>query len=732
MKSIRSQLVLILCLFAFQLRAQTDNSRFAPNVMHFLNQESNIMNKEVVMFKLNNTNYLSMLIKVNKNINENKILELGAFIGTKAGNIWTVNLPPENFISFSQMKGIDYIELDHVVKPLMDSARYVTGVDSLHKGFNIPLPLSGKNVIVGVVDAGFDYTHPAYYDTTYTNLRIKRVWDQSVSGTPPLGFNYGSELTDTGSIVLKKYSSADDDHGTSTSTIAGGSGIGSNNNRLYRGVAYDCDLVLVSKGFDYPEIRGMSINRLIDAFNYIFTYSQSVGKPAVINVSLGGWTGPHDGTSLFAQACNNLSGPGKILVFAAGNNGLSKIHLQKTFTNADSIVSTILTMPFKENYFEIWGEVGKTFCIEIGLFTKGVLGSKTQRFCIDKKVHSLFLIGADKDTSFITLTSNINVLNNKPVLTAEIKHKTKDSLYLSVIGKDGTIHVWDEEWGDFIGNGSWAVDGDSRYTISEMACAKSIITVSAFTSKMTYKNLQNQNLTVESKYAKNKGELALFSGIGPTVDGRMKPDIAAPGCMIVSATNSYSPAFRPGGSYYFLSVAKFTSPHTKRIYYYSANQGSSVAAPMVTGIVALMLQTNPNLEPERIKAILTQTAIKDKFTTQTPDQTRWGAGKINAYGAIKETIRWAGTVTIPKSETAINIYPNPSQGKFTLNYESYQNGYFFLEVSNLLGEIIKTESWQLSKGKNQLELNLEEIKKGLYFIRITGQGGQIEKKVMLN
>lgn len=732
MRFIKLQICLIFIFLALQLHAQTDNSRFAPNVMKFLNQESSIPNNEVVMFNLNNRNFLSLLIKVDNAIDERKLEDLGAMIGTKAGNIWTVNIPLENFVAFSQMKGIKYMEMDHFVKPLMDSARYVTGVDSLHKGINIPLPLSGKNVIVGIVDAGFDYTHPAFYDTTYTNLRIKRVWDQSTSGTPPTGFNYGSELADTGSILLKKYASIDDDHGTSTSTIAGGSGFGSNNNRLYRGVAYDCDLVLVTKGFDYPEIRGMSITRLIDAFNYIFTYSQSVGKPAVINVSLGGWTGPHDGTSLFAQACNNLSGPGKILVFAAGNNGLSKIHLEKSFTNTDSIVSTILTMPFKENYFEVWGEVGKTFCVEIGLFTNGVLGSKTQRFCIDKKVNSTFLIGADKDTSFITITSNVNVLNNKPVLTAEIKHKTKDSLYLFVIGKSGTIHVWDEEWGDFIGNGSWAVDGDSRYTISEMACAKSIITVSAFTSKMTYKNLQNQNLIVESKYAKNKGELALFSGIGPTVDGRMKPDIAAPGCMIVSATNSYSPAYRPSGSYYFLSVAKFTSPRTKRVYYYSANQGTSVAAPMVTGIVALMLQTNPNLEPERVKAILTQTAIKDKFTSQTPDQTRWGAGKINAYGAIKESIRWLGTVPVPKVESEINIAPNPSQGKFTLFYESNQNGYFLIEVSNLIGEIIKTESWQLSKGKNQIELNLDGYNKGMYFINITGQGGQIVKKVILN
>lgn len=733
MKTLKLYILTSLLISISGLQAQTDNSRFAPNLMQWLSRApGDPQDMNAVIFSRNNTMYLSALIKVNHSVNEAEIKELGAVVGTRAGNIWTVDIPQESMLAFSQLKGIDYIELDHIVKPLTDSARFVTGVDSLHKGINIPLPLSGKNVVVGVVDEGFDYTHPAYYDTLYKNLRIKRVWNQNAGGTPPSGFNYGHELKDTGSILAQKYSSTTDDHGTSTSTIAGGSGYGSKDNSLYRGVAYDCDLVLVSKGFDWPEIRGMSITRLVDAFNYIFTYAQSVGKPAVINVSLGGWTGPHDGTSLFAQACNNLSGHGKILVFGAGNNGLNKIHLQKTFTNADTMVSTIATMPYKENYFEIWGDTGKTFCIEIGLFSKGNFGAKTQKICIDKKVHSLFLIGTDNDTSFITITSNINVLNNKPLITAEIRHKTKDSFYFSVIGNSGTIHVWDEEWGDFIGKGSWAVDGDSRYTISEMACARSIITVSAFTSKMSVKNILNQKIPVDSKYAKNKGEIALFSGIGPTTDGRMKPNISAPGCMIVSATNSYSSAFRSGGPYYYMSVSKFISPVNKRTYYYTAQAGTSVAAPMVTGIVALMLQVNPNLEPERIKLILSQTAIRDSFTTQSPDESRWGAGKINAYGAIKETIRWTGSIAIPTVEKELKVYPNPAQEKFTLEYESPNSGCFFVEVSNTLGEIIKTETWFLTEGKNRLEMILDDSKKGLYYICITGRGGLMVKKVILN
>jgi len=726
-------IAIILCLLKIQLYAQVDNPKCAPNLMKWLksNSVSTTQKNKVVTYKINNEQYLGAFIKVNNNLDESEIRRLGVLIRTKAGNIWTVDIPQKGMHAFIDVKGIEYIELDYFVKPVTDSARHVTGVDSVHTGINLPFPLSGKGVIVGVVDVGYDYTHPAFYDTTYSNLRIKRVWNQAEDGTSPSNYNYGNELTDTNSILLKKYSTLDD-HGTSTSTVAGGSGYGSQINNLFRGIAYDCDFVLVEKGFDYIENRGMSNTRLIDAFNYIFSYAESVGKPSVINASLAGWTGPRDGTSLFAQACDNLSGPGKILVFAAGNNGLDKLHLEKNFTEVDTVVSTIVTMPLKENYFEVWGEVNKTFCIEIGLFTKGVFGAKTQRFCIDNEVHSTYLIGEDKDTSFITITSTINVLNNKPTLICEIIHKTKDSLYLSVIGNSGTIHVFDEEWGQFIGNGSWAIEGDSRYTISELACAKSIITVSAFASKLKFKNLQNQSPIIPNTIAKNNGELALFSSIGPTLDGRMKPEIAAPGCAVVGATNSYSPTFRQGGQLYYTSVAKYLSPKNNRTYYYTASTGTSVAAPIVAGIVALMLQVNPNLTPDEIKNILIKTAKKDEFTSTSPDTTRWGAGKINGYAAIKETILTTGTVNVPKNEMDVQLFPNPNHGQFTIEFESDKDGYFLVEVTNVIGVQISQKTWELKSGKNYLQVELNTKNKGLNFVTITGFGGQITKKILLN
>ncbi|MBX7204002.1 MAG: S8 family peptidase [Bacteroidia bacterium] len=727
MKSITFQFILFLYITVTPVQAQTGNARFSTNLLHWMHSNANA--GHVVKFKIANTTYMSALMKVNAAIDENQLQQMGVIVGTKAGDIWTVRVPETQMMAFTKMTGIDFIELDRKARPLMDSVRYFTGIDSVHQGIDVPL-LSGKGTIVGVLDHGFDYTHPAFYDTSYSKLRIQRVWDQRISGTPPAGFSYGTEFKDTVSMLQKKFSVTTFDHGMSTSSIAVGSGYGSANNTQFRGVAYDCDIALVESNADTTEFGVFTYATIIDGFKYIFNYADSVGKPAVINVSLGGQDGPHDGTSLFGRACDNITGPGKIIVFAAGNDGITTSHLQKTFTPADTSISTIVNLSANWDDLELWGDTGKSYCLEIGLFSNGVKGAKTQTICLDNIYRNLVLIGTDNDTSFISIGSEINVLNNKPHFAIRIDHRTKDSIYLTAKGTDGTAHLWIS--GEFKGNGTWATEGDSRHSVCEYASSKSCITVGAYSTRTSWKNIQNQVVPVPTNIVKTRGDIALFSSHGPTMDGRMKPEITAPGSMIGSATNSFSPAFRPGGGFYFCTVTKYLSPRNNRNYYYSMTQGTSVAAPVVTGAIALLLQVNPNLTVDHIRKILTATAIRDSFTTQNPDPAKWGAGKINAYAAIKETIWWVGTVPVPKNEIEIKVYPNPNNGPFTITYNTENSGYFLVEISTLTGQTVHQQSWELKKGENALPVDLTALGKGIYFLTITGQGGQVVKRIAIN
>lgn len=669
---------------------------------------------------------MSALIKVNPTIDENQLQQLGAIVGTKAGDIWTVRIPETQMMAFTQIAGIDFIDLDSKIHPLMDSVRYVSGIDSVHRGFDMPM-LSGKGVVVGILDGDFDYTHPTFYDTSYSTLRLKRVWDQRISGVPPAGYSYGAELKDTLSMLQKQSSNTTGDHGMTVSSIAAGSGYGSGNNRQFRGIAYDSDIVLVEFNADTNEFGFFTYATMIDGLAYIFNYAESVGKPAVINVSIGSQGGPHDGTSLFCRACDNLAGQGKIIVFAAGNEGLLRQHLQKSFTGSDTILSTIV--PTEEgDDVDLWGDAGKSYCVEVGLFSNGIKGAKTQTICIDNIYRVIPLIGKDNDTCLVSIVSEINALNNKPHISIRLKQKSNDSIYVTAKATEGTVHLW-RGW-DFIGNGSWASEGDARYSVGEFACTKSSITVGAYSSRTTVKNIQNQTWTIQTSQVKTRGDIALFSSIGPTMDGRMKPDITAPGSLIGSATNSFSPQFKPGGSIYFATVTRYFSPRTNRNYYYAMTQGTSVAAPVVTGAVALMLQVNPDLTVDDIRNILIATAIKDSFTTPNPNPAIWGAGKLNVYGAVKSTISSYGKVPVPK-EGEIRVYPNPSNDVFSMVFESESPGYFMVEISNVLGQTIKSEPWQLKKGVNQLSISLSGNEKGTYFISFTGQGGQMVKKVIL-
>ena len=224
--------------------------------------------------------------------------------------------------------------------------------------------------------------------------------------------------------------------------------------------------------------------------------------------------------------------------------------------------------------------------------------------------------------------------------------------------------------------------------------------------------------------------LAYYSSKGPTFNNKIvKPDITAPGGMIFAASNSYDTSYVLGGSNETDLVSIYTSPINDHLYYYGAVQGTSFASTLVAGITALMLQIIPYLGPEQIREIIQKAAINDRYTTQTPDLSKWGAGKINIPGALKETIRSAGTLVIPKDETAINIYTIARDRNLTLAYNGIDSGYFFVEVLNSQGEIIHEKIWKISKGMNKLKKQISEPKGELYSINITGLKSELVKMV---
>ncbi len=725
------------CFYIISLTAFAQQAQLSANLQQFLYQSSS---KKLVLSKKGDVTFVAAFIKVNNLVSEKAIAALGVSVGTKAGNVWTVQIPTEKVSAFVALNGIDVIQLDEPIAPNMEAARKSSRVDSVQDGIGLPMAYSGKNVVVGIIDAGFDYGHPTFYDTTGKVLRIKKIWEQHNAGTPPAGYTYGNEITDTSAMLAKGNETNSFSHGTHVGGIAAGSGFGGSGKK-YRGVAYESDLVFVGIKPEKSEWKSMGMTSIVDAINYIFKYAESVGKPAVANLSWGCSIGPNNGTSLFSQACDNLTGQGRIFVNSAGNNGDENIHLEKTFTPTDTALHTFLTFPVvagqKRTWVDVWGETTKTFCIQLSLYNAATRGSSTQTICLNNTTKDTFLVGTDNDTCFMVITTKIADYNNQPHVLLDLYSKTANQLCISLTGTAGKVHMWQgivNEYSGYYGaftknNQSWATDGNSNYTLGEMASTKSSISVAAYVSKNSFKNLSGANQSYIGYAVTN--QIAPFSSKGPTADGRIKPDIAAPGMTIASAVNSYDLSYAPGGSNYAQSVFKYTSPKNSRDYYYAESSGTSMSSPMVSGIVALLLQVNPKLAPQHLKNILFETALEDNFTTANPDSSRWGAGKINAYAAIKKTILTLGIQSLVNEATLVNIYPNPSEGLFTMDYLGQNQTTLWLEVTNTVGQTVYEQPWVNSHLNKQITVDLSGLNKGIYYATLSSNNGKVVRKIVL-
>ena len=753
-------IVLLALLFTSSIVAQTNNrATLSPLTKKFIydlrkDNNPNKIREGYVYKKLSDGKlYLSAMIKIDDESQaKQQLKQLNIIVGTKAGNVWTVQVPLNKIEEFTTVTGVSYIQLDEPVFPMLNMARKAARVDSVHQGINLPLPYSGKNVLVGVIDFGFDYNHPTFYDTLHNAYRVKKVWELGTNGTPPAGYSYGHELTDSALILAQGTDNALQTHGTSVAGISSGSGVGSIiTNDRFRGMAYEADMVFVGVRRDSIELQWMQsgFSDFIDGVNYIFNYANSVGKPCVINISWGSQSGPHDGTSLFNQACDNLTGPGKAIVMSAGNDGTDKIHLSKTFTTTDTLLKTFVVFNpthYRRTWVDVWGDTSETFCASVTLYHNGVAGNTTNFHSIDNLVQTTFIMGANAtDTCYVDFITSSSEFNSKPRTTISIFNKSTDSIGVSIKGTSGKIDVWDECYyygypqrfsSEFKSLGvSGASTGNTASTVSDMGSARSVLLVGAYASKVSYTDI-NGNPWSYSGYVQN-GKLAPFSSRGPMADGRIKPDIAAPGITIASAMSSYSTDHTPTGedsSDVVSVITGYQHPITSNNYYYTEFLGTSASSPAAAGIVALLLQANPNLTPDNIREIITTTAIEDSHTGNIPagGNNNWGFGKINAYAAIKKAIQQAsGIYSFSGKQLDCVLYPNPNNGLFTIDYSGEKSEELIVEIINITGSIVKTEKWAVNVGENRKQLNVSDMAKGFYTIKIASNEGFVNIKTVV-
>lgn len=655
------------------------------------------------IYTRNGIDYLSFLAKTNEHYDSSLLIDKGCIIGSKIEDIISLKIPLLALSEIQAFVGISTLQVAKKIKPDLSRVLYDIRADSVHLGIDLPQSYTGKDVIIGITDWGFDYSHPMFYDTLLEHTRILAAWDQfKTSGPHPAGFDYGteydspSELIAAGSDTANIYSYAT--HGSHVAGIAGGSGAGT----AFRGVAFECDYLFTTFLVDESAV--------LDAWQWMYNKAESAGKRLVINMSWGLYhTGPLDGTSLLSQSIDYFSDAGILFVTSGGNNGDVDFHLEKTFSN-DTLLSRIefytgaLATLWGQS-IHAWGQADKSF--EAGFnvlnLSGDILAESPWYNTIDTEsyIDSFLVVPGLVDTVWYNLSmDDLYPTNNRPQMRLRIKKVPASyRIALKATSLEGTVHFWNVtelitdvgNWGmPFSSLGDAYSVGDNNFGIGAPACTQSALTVAAHNSEY-----------LSGGGAVIGGQLAGFSSRGPLINNQLKPDISGPGINVASSISSYTDnSFAP------ITTVTFEG----RDYPFARFSGTSMSSPTVAGVAALILEANPYLSSWQVKQILIETAREDDDTGIIPvaGSSEWGWGKVNAFRAIIKAIN---TVGYAENKPTIDwsIYPNPTSTNLTI--EGIDLNEATIQIIDLNG---KLHFNQQSTNK----IDVSNLSSGTYLLRI--------------
>lgn len=589
---------------------------------------------------------VAAFITMADNATADALADYGVVVKHQAGNILAVQIPLNRYAALCASGFCSMIKIGEEAHPALDIARATTGVNNMYNGTGYSQRYDGTGVVVGIVDIGLEYAHAAFYDSTGTTLRVKRVWDQNAtSGTAPSAYSYGAEYATPSAIIAAQTDDPTETHGTHVAGIAAGCGGSNATAKTYRGIAPAADIVLVS--------TTMTTASIMDGITYIIDYAESVGKPCVINLSLGSHIGPHDGTSAFDRFSDNLLNQtqGIVLVGAVGNEGDDALHLTKTFDGAgDSMLYSFIDFDGDDygiTSIDIWGEPGKSYMaglIVVDTVT-GAISSSSNYYLSNVNTSDNTSIASGL-VSFYVWQGGSDAYNNRQNIyfhidvSSQLTTNSNNRVALVVKSTEAqTLHAWNNN-GIFEDCGFSSVTaGDFDYTVNETGgSGNSMLTVGSYATRSNWSSTNGHNYSV----SQTVGALSYFSSHGPTLDGRVKPDVIAPGQYIAAPINRFYSSYCTGSH----AVANTTIGGITE--YYAVMQGTSMATPFMTGVVALWLQDNPTLTYGQVIAIAHATALQDSYTGNIPatGSNLYGWGKVNPAGAIDSEAQQLETYTI--------------------------------------------------------------------------------------
>ena len=580
----------------------------------------------------------------------------------------TADVPVAQLEAVAELENVTCIKVSELVEPASVVAREKTNVTPLltntelsqQRGLNTTY--DGSGVVLGVVDVGIDFGHIAFKNADGTS-RIKRayVYDGNQA-------QLYTEAEMNNPVLAPTTDDFNEDHGTYTSSIAGGSSViverldnthynmsvtNAHDSATYGGMAPGADLYLAG-------VNGLEFSHLASAIAMIAEYADSVGKPLVINCSWTDKDGPRNGKGEVADVVHAYFGdnhPDRIILFSTANKaGIRDEHggggcfvNRKNASRENPLRTIVRTNGRGGDYYDpysavAWSDSALNCTVMVLDNDSGnILWSYTYTLPGWSYSDSLAgynpqgLLGCYLDYDD-TYEGNLFYLYTDQMVTTV---PGAYSLAVEVYPESGTADV--NMWG--LGNtyfsnylahpghdNPWQ-DGSDDNSIGHEASIDGIISVGAFVSKVEVTDYENNTYYTGD----TPDDIAWFSSYATqecSVSGQTAPWITAPGMFVAGAGNHYS--FQSAGSCYnqgwLLAVNDSVNPYFNMM-------GTSSSTPVASGIVALWLQAaqsvGKSLTINQVKDIMRQTAVHDYYTDDQSNAKRFGCGKIDALAGIK-------------------------------------------------------------------------------------------------
>lgn len=643
----------------------------------------------------------------------------GCTVLRQYGDISIVQMPLSSVPALSADARVCRIEAQHGTRPLLDSVYIQVGAREVYAAQQLPQAFTGRGVVVGVQDVGFDLTHPTFLDRNTSSWRIQRFWDMLSTDTidSPLfvGAAYEGE-------ALKTYAHSRDahliSHGTHTAGIAAGTGFGT----AYRGVAYDSQLCLVSNAVsDDAELidstQRYKYTYATDAlgFQYIFDYAEACGLPCVINFSEGSTQDFHGDDILYNEVINRMTGPGHILVAAVGNDGWQRNYFRKprgeqamgAFIRkwGKRVAFTLQADTSFDLRLKVWNhQQPETYVLPMSevLLAPDSTFTDTLALCSDNYVLTVQAYPSCYDPTQtcydVALSADIRVGMVKAV-SVEVMGKEADVAFYRLVGE-----LYDNALDPTLSA------GDASHSILSPSCAASVIAVGATAYRTQYVNSVGD---VQVYNAGTHGQRAHYSAIGPTYDGRIKPDVMAPGTNIISSYSSYYISEQASPESSLVS----TFAYNGRTYAWQSDAGTSMAAPVVAGVIALWLQARPDLSPADVMDVLRATCRRPDPSLTYPNNL-YGYGEIDAYRGLLYLLGIDGIADLSHQQPTRATFSIDAQGCVTVHLTAPASCPFSIQVYNTAGQRLATH--QFAAGQCQYTFSLAHLPHGIYALQLNG------------